>query len=489
MLQSSRSFWLTLKDIVLPIERSELKLFIPLALLLFCILFNFGALRSLKDGLIVPSIGAEVISFLKLWFVLPFSLIFTIFYVKLSNNLSAEKIFYVIVSAFLIFFLIFAYLIYPNLEQYHFSEVKIEYYANKHITFQWFIKILGKWSFALLYIFCELWSVVVINLMFWQFTNNIFDVKAARRFYPALGMIGNSGLIAAGYMLISFTSNATLASAITSEVILQIIITIIAALGFLAMILFKWLNITLVKHNELISKGLSLTNTSVKTELTVKESFKLIMSSNYIRHIVVLLICYGLLINILEGPWKASIRKVYPDTLNYINFMGKFNIWMGIFSVLFMLVGSNILRRVSWLKAAQLTPIMMSITGILFFAFLLFADNQDLALLYPAVIIGAVQNILSKSTKYSLFDATKEMAYIPLPLELKVKGKATVEILGAKLGKSSGAFIQSAIFMFMPLSSFESITIYLLIMFIFVVMIWFWNITKLNKLYLSATNE
>ena len=74
-----------LRDIFWPIKRSEMKLFVPMALMMMCVLFNFGALRSIKDSLVVPNIGAEVISFLKLWLVLPSTIIFTMIYVKLRN--------------------------------------------------------------------------------------------------------------------------------------------------------------------------------------------------------------------------------------------------------------------------------------------------------------------------------------------------------------------------------------------------------------------
>src|SRR5512145_2659282 len=95
-----------------PIHGYELKKFLPLAFIMFCLLFNYTILRDVKDSLVVNSAGAGAITFLKLYCVTPAAIVFVIIYAKLTNMLKREMVFYTILTPFLVFFGLFA-LAYP----------------------------------------------------------------------------------------------------------------------------------------------------------------------------------------------------------------------------------------------------------------------------------------------------------------------------------------------------------------------------------------
>jgi hypothetical protein len=102
-----------------------------------------------------------------------------------------------------------------------------------------------------------------------------------------------------------------------------------------------------------------------------------------------------------------------------------------------------------WGVAALLTPVTILTTGAIFFSLIIspasfetLTSKLGTTPLLMAVLIGAMQNILSKAAKYSLFDPCKEMAFIPLDAESKTKGKAAVDVIGSPLGKSGGSLIQ-----------------------------------------------
>jgi AAA family ATP:ADP antiporter len=186
-----------------------------------------------------------------------------------------------------------------------------------------------------------------------------------------------------------------------------------------------------------------------KTKMGLRESAKFLMSSPYIRDLAMLVISYGMCINLVEVSWKSKLKAAFPDPNAYSAFMGNFSSATGSVTLIMMLLGRKIFQKFGWRWAAMVTPSMIGITGLIFYALTIFAPffvpiaaSLGTTPLMLAVIVGAAQNILSKSAKYSLFDPCKEMAYIPLDQDSKTKGKAAVDVVGNPLGKSGGALIQ-----------------------------------------------
>lgn len=107
--------------------------------------------------------------------------------------------------------------------------------------------------------------------------------------------------------------------------------------------------------------------------------------------------------------------------------MGDFSTATGIATFTMMLLSQWIFDKYGWGAAAKITPTVLLVTGVGFFSLLLFGAPLTPTLakfgmtpLLAAVYVGAMQNIFSKSAKYSLFDPCKEMAYIPLDEDTKV---------------------------------------------------------------------
>ena len=233
---------------VWPIEPHENKKFIPMALMMFCILFNYAMLRSIKDGFVVTSIGAEAISFLKLYGVLPSAVIAMLIYSKLVNIMSQQKVFYTIASFFIAFIALFAFVIYPNPEYFHPSKESIETLAAQVPNLQWFIRIGGSWSYAAFYIMSELWGSMLLSLLFWQFANQITKTTEAKRFYSHFGLIANLSLLLVSFILTTFLGNEVadniselkLASGDTLKFIPVFITTIVS--GLMVIGLYAWIN-------------------------------------------------------------------------------------------------------------------------------------------------------------------------------------------------------------------------------------------------------
>lgn len=284
---------------------------------------------------------------------------------------------------------------------------------------------------------------------------------------------------------------ATLAPGVDAwAVSLQYLMGAVLASGGVLIATYKHMQDKIVSKNKEMSSMKKLP-IKKKMKMSMTDSAKFLVSSPYIRDLATLVISYGMCINIVEVSWKAKLKQAYPDPNSYSAFMGNFSSATGAVTLVMMLLGRTIFEKFGWKIAAMVTPTMIGVTGLAFFATNIWAGAMaPVAALFGvtplilAVLLGAAQNILSKSSKYSLFDPCKEMAYIPLDQESKTKGKAAVDVVGNPLGKSGGAMIQQ--FLIFGVGSLAAATPYLAGILAVLVFFWFKAASSLSVQFEDA---
>jgi AAA family ATP:ADP antiporter len=495
ILDTAKTWLVALKELVFPIRKEEISRFLPMALMMLFILFNYTVLRNTKDTLVINAKGADesIISFIKLWGTTPSAILFMVFYSKLANLFSREKLFYICISFFIGFFALFGFVIYPNVDYLHPSADLIKNLQASFPYIKHFIAMWGSWSYCLFYILSELWGSVMLSLMFWQFANETTKPEEAKRFYPMYGFISNIGLIVAGITIagIGKVAAGLFPGSDVWQVSLQILMGLMVASGGIITALYYHLNRKSEKE-QLQAAG--STGKKKKMKLSIVESFKYIFSSSHLLCIAILVLSYGVAINYIDVLWKGQVRiMANGDNMAFQDQMARFSTLTGVITMILMLLGGYVLRKFTWRQAASIVPTILMATSIIFFGVIIYGNHYGfhtpmLTLFgssFTAVMIaaqmGAWQGAITKASKYSLFDSTKEMAYIPLDNELRSKGKAAVDVAGGRLGKSGGSLTFFILQTLIPSATTQSLAPYLAVVSFAIFIAWFFAIGKLSK--------
>ena len=93
------------------------------------------------------------------------------------------------------------------------------------------------------------------------------------------------------------------------------------------------------------TKKLQKSEKKSATSMGIVESAKYLASSPYIRNLALLVIAYGMSINIVEVTWKGKLKAAFPDPNDYSAFMGNFSTATGIVTFIMMLVGRFVFTR------------------------------------------------------------------------------------------------------------------------------------------------
>lgn len=483
-----------------PIHRHEIKKLVPMLAMLFLICFNYSALRNMKDALVITTSGAEIIPFIKVWAILPSAVFVTLIFAKLSNRFSQENVFYLMTTGFLLLYGIFAFILYPLRDYLHPLESADYLQSILPAGFKGLIDMYRHWTFTAFYVMSELWSTAVMTVLFWGFVNEITRLSEARRFYSVLSIGSNFAAIAAGVTSIFVAKNGIFNPHIPFgsnlwEQTMMILVLLVIGSGILTMGIFRWMNKCVLNDPSYDDLHQIKREVKKKGKLSFKDSLSYVSNSKYLICIAVIVVAYNLVINLVEVVWKDQLKNLYSSPMDYNNYINNLTAIQGIVSTLMSLILAQMISRMGWTWTALITPVVMMITCLGFFGFLFFQDHlQDLFLTFfsmsplaVAVFFGSAQNCLSKACKYSVFDATKEMTYIPLDHESKLKGKAAIDGVGSRLGKSGGSVIHQGLLMVFATVTASSIYVAAILM--IVIVFWVIAIKSLGTQFDSLVAE
>ncbi len=491
-----------IRSFLWPIQRHEIGKLVPMLLMLFLICFNYGILRIMKDTVVITASGAEVLPFIKVWGMLPMAILMTFVFTKLSNRYSQEQVFYMMTTGFLAFFGLFAFVLYPLRDSVHPHQMADTLESILPAGFKGLISMFRYWTFTGFYILSELWSTIVMQILFWGFANEVTKIHESRRFYGIFGIGSNFAAIASGQAGVffsqgkTFNPNIPFGSDAWEQTIMLLMLVIIGS-GILTMWIFRWMNRNVLNSPSFDDLHENKKAMKAKGRLSLKESFSYLSNSKYLLCIAVIVISYNLVINLAEIVWKDKVLQLYPSPYVFNEYMSWLHSIMGVVSTITAFFMAAIIGKFGWTRTALITPIIMLVTAAGFFGFLFFQDTFldvfvawiGMTPLAIAVFFGSMQNVLSKAAKYSVFDTTKEMAFIPLGHECKLRGKAAIDGVGSRLGKSGGSLAHQGLLLFF--TTVSACLPYVAFIFIVITVFWIMASKSLGKQFneLVASNK
>lgn len=441
-----------LRTIAWPIHRSEFKKVFSMLILLSFLCIAYSILRNIKDTVLLTAnaAGAGVLPFIKVWGILPGAIIISWFYSKLRSRFNRENSFYLIIGSFIVYFLLFAFVLFPHQEQLTLTRAGNWMQEILPSGFKGFISMVCNWVPSTFYIIAEMWGVLVLNVLFWGFSNDITPLSQAKRCYGIFNL-GSNFAPALGGMLALLIDNPVATEQLSTQVWHQTLIKmtlVISAFGVASMAAFYWINRKVLPHEtDATDSHDEIMKKSKRKRLSLRECIKYISQSRYLICLSLIVLGFNIAINFTDILWKDQLKNYFKHP-NLINaHMNQVTMGIGFFATIGGLLFSYMIKRLGWTFVALLTPVIMLVMGIGFFTFLFcgnYLETITLALfgitpIAMTVYFGSLQNCLSKAGKYSVFDASKELAFLSLDPESRTRGKAAIDGLGSGIGKSGAS--------------------------------------------------
>ncbi len=387
-------------------DREEFKKFLRMGLIFALIIGVYWTLRPLKDSVFVALVGQTQIPYAKTVSIIAL-LPLVMFYTKLLEKVSRERMFVILSSFYGISILVFA--VAMLFVQAPAEVVQAREGAARIGTF-----ILG----YVWYLFVESFGSLVVAL-FWAFSADTTTPDSAKRGFPLVVAIGQMGGIAMPLTIGGLPSRLGLTTDSLSMVILGILTLCIIYL------IRRFLRVT--PKSLLVSfHGRNEKQEEAQQEPGFLEGLKLLLTHKYLIGIFLAIFIYEAVVTIFDYNFKLAASNIYSG-VELTRYLGYYGTLVNAVSLACLLLGiSNITRFLGVGIALALMPIIVALA---LFGFLT-TDSLDF---FFTLMVG------SKAINYALNGPALKQLYIPTTPDVRFKAQAWIETFGSRASKEAGS--------------------------------------------------
>lgn len=468
-----------------PLERDEVERTMILFVLFFLVAFVYNTLLPLKKTIILntPDAGAEALTFLKPFVVAPCAFLFTWYFLFLLRLFNRDQVFYIVISSFAAYFLLYTFVFRPYQEQLQFDS--LANWMAKHLpdSQKAAPALVRYWMHTLFYAFSELWSSTVFALLLWGLVNEISTEKQAKTSYALLtGGANLSSIFSSMFskmlgQLFAYNPNFFYGTNKWDQAFFMIMVMIFTAIALIFVLYSMFIYRGYTKK---LQKNILAEKSKKSDQASIVECFVQVFRSPQLMFIAIIVMGYNLVYNLSDVIFNKKVQMYFgTNQIEMTEFMYDVQFWVGVSSSVLAVVTNLTLIYIGWTFTAVLTPLIYCVTALFFYVPQLGLFSLS-GLAFFTLHAGGMHMSLTKGSKYSFFDSTKEMAYIGLTPEERANGKAAIDGIASRFGKSGGSFILIFMLWLLGTSNINDTVPYVFSIICGIVILWFLAVFRLG---------
>jgi AAA family ATP:ADP antiporter len=387
-------------------EEPEFRKFLRMGAIFMIVVGSYWTLRPLKDAIFIDFVGKLYLPYAKtvsVFLLLPL----VAFYTKLVGKYPKEKMLMMLPVFYGISILVFAAIVF--LFQSHTLDKGVMACA---VGYLW-------------YFFVESFGSIVIAL-FWAFAADITDPKTAKRGFPLIYALGQSGGVVLPYSVGGLPSRIGLTTDALSLVILGCMVVLIVPL------VKRFFAVTPKELLVSFNHGGEQKDEEKKATKGKKPGFtdglKLLFSHKYLVSIFAANFIFEFIVTIFDFSFKLAASDMYSgvELSRYLSLYGSS---VNMVSLLCLLLGvSNITKFLGIGAALAAMPVILGL------ALVGFISMDSLNFLF-VLMVG------SKAINYALNGPSLKQLYIPTTKDVHFKAQAWIETFGSRASKEAGSLV------------------------------------------------